>query len=77
MSSAGLRALYAMFIELRAVNADLSEADMHTAIGAGTYKSQHLKVLNMSRNTKVAFDTAGFDMFIETFTDLETAVASF
>jgi hypothetical protein len=43
----------------------------------GTYKSPHLKLLNLSPETKTAFETSGFDMYIETFTDKNTAIASF
>lgn len=77
MSSAGLRALHTLFNQLRATNNDISEDEMHKAISAGTYKSPHLKLLNLSKETRIAFETGGFDMYIETYTDLKTAVASF
>ena len=78
MSSAGLRALHQIFIKLREVNEDnVTDEEMKKGISDGTYKSPHLKLLNLSENTKVAFDTAGFDMFIETFSDLQTAINSF
>ena len=77
MSSAGLRALHTLFNQLRAANNDISEDEMHKAISAGTYKSPHLKLLNLSKETRIAFETGGFDMYIETYTDLKTAVASF
>jgi anti-anti-sigma factor len=77
MSSAGLRALSAILNELRAVNSDVSEPDMLKGINAGTYKSPHLKLLNLSKQTRTAFETAGFDMYIETFTDRDKAIASF
>jgi anti-anti-sigma factor len=79
VSSAGLRALHNLFNQLRAQHPDmnLSEADMRKGISAGTYKSPHLKLLNLSREARTAFEMAGFDMYIETFSDLKTAVASF
>jgi anti-anti-sigma factor len=79
VSSAGLRALHALFNELRSryPNADLSNEQMKKGISAGTYKSPHLKLLNLSPETKTAFETSGFDMYIETFTDRNTAIASF
>jgi anti-anti-sigma factor len=77
MSSAGLRVLNAMFNQLRTLNSTMSEDDVLQAINAGTYKSPYLKILNLSRQTKVAFETAGFDMFLETYTDLKTAIDSF
>lgn len=78
MSSAGLRALNQIFNKLREVNEDsVAEEEMKKGISAGTYKSPHLKLLHLSENTKVAFDTAGFDMYIETFTDRQAAINSF
>jgi anti-anti-sigma factor len=77
VSSAGLRAIHEIFNQLRAANNEIDDEAMRQGISAGTYKSKHLKLLNLSHATKVAFETAGFDMYIETFTDLSTAVASF
>jgi anti-anti-sigma factor len=79
VSSAGLRALHAVSNELRArnPNANLSDEQMKKGIRAGTYKSPHLKLLNLSPQTKTAFETSGFDMYIETFTDRKAAIASF
>ena len=78
MSSAGLRALHQIFNKLREVNEDnVTDEEMKKGISDGTYKSPHLKLLNLSENTKVAFETAGFDMYIETFTDLQAAINSF
>jgi anti-anti-sigma factor len=79
VSSAGLRALHSLFNELRSRNpqADLSDEQMKKGISAGTYKSPHLKLLNLSPETRSAFETSGFDMYIDTFTDRNTAVASF
>ncbi|MEO8357449.1 MAG: STAS domain-containing protein [Chloroflexota bacterium] len=79
VSSAGLRALHQIFNELRArdPNNGLSEEEVRRGISAGTYKSPHLKLVNLSKETKTAFDISGFDMFIETFNDKQTAIASF
>lgn len=79
VSSAGLRALHMLFNELRARNPDpnLSDEQMKKGISAGTYKSPHLKLVNLSPQTKAAFETSGFDMYIDTFTDLKAAIASF
>jgi anti-anti-sigma factor len=77
MSSAGLRAISALLNQLRTLNSDVSEAEMLKRINEGTYKSPHLKLLNLSKQTRTAFETAGFDMYIETFTDREKAIASF
>ena len=79
VSSAGLRALHTLFNELRTRNpeANLSDQQIRQGISAGTYKSPHLKLLNLSPETKTAFETSGFDMYIDTFTDRKAAIASF
>ncbi len=79
VSSAGLRALHTLFNELRSRNPDanLSDEQVKKGISAGTYKSPHLKLLNLSPATEAAFETSGFDMYIETFIDMKTAIASF
>jgi len=79
VSSAGLRALHTLFNELRSRNPDanLSDEQIKKGISAGTYKSPHLKLLNLSPETKTAFETSGFDMYIDTFTDMKAAIASF
>lgn len=79
ISSAGFRAFNDLFNKLRSLHSDanLSEEDIRKGIGAGTYKSPHLKLLNLPDEVHNAFRFAGFDLFIETFTDLKTAIASF
>lgn len=79
VSSAGLRALHQIFNKLRARDTQnpTSDVEVRRGISAGTYKSPHLKLLNLSRETKTAFDLSGFDMFIETFSDMQTALDSF
>jgi anti-anti-sigma factor len=77
MSSAGLRALHSIFNQLRTLNKGLSEDELHHAISAGTYKSPDLKLLNISQAARAGFEMAGFDMYIETFNDMQKAIASF
>ena len=79
VSSAGLRALHHLFNKLRSADTEhpVSDADVRRGISAGTYKSPHLKLLNLSKETKTAFEISGFDMFIEKFDDLQTAINSF
>ncbi|MCC6260805.1 MAG: STAS domain-containing protein [Anaerolineales bacterium] len=77
MSSAGLRVLSALFNQLRAKYSKLNEDEVLHAVNDGTYKSPNLKLLNLSEQTRFAFETAGFDMFIETYDDLRTAINSF
>jgi anti-anti-sigma factor len=61
VSSAGLRALHTLFNELRTRNpeANLSDDQIKKGISAGTYKSPHLKLLNLSPETRSAFETSG------------------
>ena len=79
VSSAGLRAFHTVFNELRSINpeANLNDTEMKKGISAGTYKSPHLKLLNLSPETRTAFETSGFDMYIDTFADRKAAIASF
>ena len=79
VSSAGFRALHQIFNQLRALQPDpkQSEEEVKKGISAGTYKSPHLKLLNLSRETKTTFDMSGFDMFIETYNDRKAAIDSF
>jgi anti-anti-sigma factor len=79
VSSAGFRVLNYIFNQLRTLHPDsnLSENDVRKGVSAGTYSSPHLKLLNLSKEAKHAFEMAGFDMYIEAFTDYKTAVAAF
>ena len=79
ITSAGFRAFNDLFNKLRSLHPDanLSEEDIKKGISAGTYKSPHLKLLNLSDEARTAFELAGFNLFIEAYSDLQTAVASF
>lgn len=79
VSSAGLRALHHIFNQLRAHDTGnpMDEESVRRGISAGTYKSPNLKLLNLSKETRTAFELSGFDMFIDTFDDEQTAIASF
>ncbi len=79
VSSAGFRALHQIFNDLRArhPSSNLSEEEVKKGISAGTYKSPHLKLLNLSKETKTTFEMSGFDMFIETYDDRKKAISSF
>jgi anti-anti-sigma factor len=79
ISSAGFRALHHIFNKLRAIHpdVDLTDEEMKKGIASGTFKSPHLKLLKLSRETRTAFEMSGFDMYIEAFNDMETAIASF
>lgn len=77
ISSAGLRALHSLFNRLRALSPDVSDEEMRRGISAGTYKSPHLKLLNLSKDARKAFEMGGFDMYIEVYDNLNKAIAAF
>ena len=74
MSSAGLRALHAIFTMLRE---DKSEEEINKGIAAGTYKSPHFKLLNPNKNVKEVLGLTGYDMFLDIHTNTKEAIASF
>ena len=79
ITSAGFRAFNDLFNKLRSLHPDanLSDEEIKRGISSGTYKSPHLKLLNLSPEAKTSFDLAGFNLFIETYNDLQTAIASY
>jgi len=77
VTSAGLRALNSIFTRLRELTPDVTDEEMRNGINAGTYKSPHLKLLKPSKASAIALDHSGFSMFLETFTDLRSAIESF
>jgi anti-anti-sigma factor len=77
VSSAGIRAIHALFNKLRSLSPDVSDEDMRKGINAGTYKSPHLKLLNPSKEANTTFEMTGLDMYIGIYTDLKKALSSF
>jgi len=79
VSSAGMRALQHIYERLRSLHpdSDLSAEDVKKGIREGTYKSPFLKLLSPSKEAAKTFEMTGFDMFIESFTDKDTAIAAF
>ena len=79
VSSASLRALHVVFKELNAIHPDatLKESEITKGVRDGTYKSPYLKLANVSNETKTVFKISGFDMFLETYDDIDKAVAAF
>lgn len=75
ISSAGLRAIHAVYMMLR--NADAGETSTARGIASGTYKSPHLKLVKPSKNAMKALSTAGYDMFLEIHDTVKSAVQSF
>ena len=77
MSSAGLRALNALYDRLRTdAPGESHEAEVQ-GVRTGQFKSPHLKLLNPSRRVLEALSMAGFDMFLDIYHELKQAVDSF
>lgn len=76
MSSAGLRAINAIFQRLHSDGTGVTNAERQ-AMGAGTIKSPHLKLLNPTPRVLQALRLAGYDMFLEIYHNPKDAVASF
>lgn len=77
ISSAGIRALHYIFNLLRGNSSTESDEAIRKGLRDGTYKSAHLKLLNTQPKVQQVLKSTGYDMFLETFTDQETAVNSF
>jgi len=79
ISSAGFRAFNDLFNKLREIHTEsfMTEEEVNKGIHEGTYKSPHLKLLSLSEYSQRPFELAGFNLFIETFDDLKTAIDSF
>lgn len=77
MSSAGLRAIHAIFMMLGPGSAGESESDVRQGIVAGTYRSPHLKLLNPSKKIRQTLELGGFDTFLAIFTNEQEALASY
>ena len=77
VSSAGVRALNAIFTLLRTDAPAESDAVMYKGISDGTFKSPHLKLANLNARVADALRIAGIDMLLEFHPSLAAAVASF
>ena len=75
MSSAGMRTLNQLFNWLTSSAAE--EEAIRKGITSGKMKSPHLKLLHPTPRVLDALKLAGFDMFLEIFTDANKAVNSF
>ena len=77
VSSAGIRAINAIFNLLRADTPAESDETMKKGLRDGTFKSPHLKLVGPSRSVLEVLNMAGVDMFLEIHRDLTDAVAAF
>jgi len=74
MSSAGLRALHAIF---KIMHPDTADQEMETGVSGGITKSPHLKVVTPPPDILKVIKAVGFDVFLEIYDSREKAVASF
>jgi anti-anti-sigma regulatory factor len=76
ISSAGLRSLHQVY-ELLVTKNKESRAEVMKDLSEGTYKADHLKILNPSKQVFNVLKMGGFDMYIEILTDFQNAVDAF
>lgn len=77
MSSAGLRVIHTLFNRLREIHKDVNDDELRVKMRAGAYKSQYIKVVNLSSTLKELFELSGFETYIEVYQDHAKAIQSF
>lgn len=77
VATAGLRALHYIYILLRTDAPEENDEAVAAGIRAGTFYSPHLKLLKPSVHVLEALKVAGYDMFLEFYTDRTKAIESF
>jgi anti-anti-sigma factor len=77
MSSAGLRVIHTLFNKLREIHKDVNDEELRKKMSTGAYKSQYIKVVNLSSSLRELFELSGFDTYIESFDDVPSAIKSF
>jgi len=76
IGSAGLRAIHFAYNLLRSGDAAETDPTVQKGIRAGTYKSAHLKLANPTASTRNVLTIAGYDMFLDIYPDLKSALNS-
>ena len=77
VSSYGIRTLSEIFSWLRKGAPGEDDAALDKGLRDGTFKSGHLKLLSPTPQVRRVLNLSGVDMFLETFDDLDAALASF
>jgi anti-sigma B factor antagonist len=75
--SYGIRTLSEIFNLLRSGAPEENDAALDKGLRDGSFKSGHLKLVNPTQQVRRVLNLAGVDMFLESFDELEAAVASF
>ena len=77
ISSYGIRTLSEIFNMLRTAAPDENDAALDQGLRDGSFKSGHLKLLCPTQQVRRVLTLAGVDMFLESYDELDAAVASF
>jgi anti-sigma B factor antagonist len=77
ISSYGIRGISQIYSWLREAGNDESDAVVSQGVRDGSYKSAHLKLVNLAPAVQKVMIATGMDMFLEFHSDLTRAVASF
>jgi anti-anti-sigma factor len=77
VSSAGLRAIHAIFNFLREGDSGESDSVVQKGMRSGLYKSRYLKLASPSKSVQQVITMAGYDMFMEIHPNVDSAVGSF
>ncbi|MBM4425048.1 MAG: STAS domain-containing protein [Chloroflexi bacterium] len=77
ISSAGFRAISQIFKLLRGQLSPAMASRMSQGLRDGSFKAPNLKLLGPNNRMLEALKLAGFDTFLEIYTDIDAAVKSF
>ncbi len=77
MSSAGLRAIHTLFNKLRQLHQDVNDDELRKKMSVGAYKSPYIKVANLTPKVKEAFELGGFEIYLEVYDNVASAINSF
>ena len=76
-SSAGLRVLHLTVGKLADQRSAEGDTPTMPRTTGTSFKSPHVKLLNPSENMRRLLEVSGFASFLDVYTDLDTAIASF
>lgn len=77
ITSAGLRVIHNLFNNLRSLNNDIDDDELRRLMSAGSYKSPHLKLTNLTPHIIDVFRLGGFEIYLDLFEDENAAIESF
>ncbi len=77
VSSAGLRAIQKAWDILRKDDSTESDSVLKKGVREGVYKSHHLKLAGLSQQVLQVLRISGYDMLLDIFPDIDSAVKAF